>query len=216
MPTVPFFWRNLLQCLPTTTAAPDPLPSEQPGPDPPPPATSSSILFSTNYNSIFDISSSTSTSLLSSATATSTDSSESDDSHHPPDFATVFASHRFFFSSPGLSSSIISNHDNKIAAPNPPPLEGGVAVKKYSPDPYADFKKSMVEMIESRRIKDARGNWDYLHELLSCYLDMNPKNTHCYIIAAFADIVVRLLSTSPPPEVLHDHETSPRPLPAAL
>ncbi|CAL1411353.1 unnamed protein product [Linum trigynum] len=206
MPTVPFFWRNLLQCLPspTTTAAPDP----------PPPATSSPILFSTNHNSLFDISSSSSTSLLSSATATSTDSSESDNSPHPPDFATVFASHRFFFSSPGLSSSIIiSNHDNKIAAPNPPPLEGGVAVKKYSPDPYADFKKSMVEMIESRRIKDARGNWDYLHQLLSCYLDMNPKNTHGYIIAAFADIVVRLLSTSPPPDVLH--QTSPRPLPAA-
>ncbi|CAI0413365.1 unnamed protein product, partial [Linum tenue] len=109
----------------------------------------------------------------------------------PPDFAAVFASRRFFFSSPGLSNSISKSH-----RPNEEmnPTNGGVvAVKKYSPDPYSDFKKSMEEMIESRRIVDAHGNWDYLHELLSCYLAMNPKHTHGYIVSAFADIVVRLL-----------------------
>ncbi|KAB5545010.1 hypothetical protein DKX38_013122 [Salix brachista] len=106
------------------------------------------------------------------------------------DFATILASHRFFFSSPGRSNSIIES------LPEPQtPVSGGVAVKKYSPDPYTDFKHSMQEMIEARELRDVRANWDYLHELLSCYLELNPKHTHKFIISAFADIVVCLLSS---------------------
>jgi uncharacterized protein (TIGR01568 family) len=75
------------------------------------------------------------------------------------------------------------------------PVSGGVAIKKYSPDPYTDFKHSMQEMIEARELRDVRAKWDYLHELLSCYLKLNPKHTHKFIISAFADIVVCLLSS---------------------
>ncbi|CAI0466146.1 unnamed protein product [Linum tenue] len=189
MPTLPFFWRNLLlQCLPTT--APAPFPSEPAGPDPPHPPyadATSSIAFD-----------------IPSSAATSSEYPEhSDHSRPPPDFAAAFASRRFFFSSPGLSNSISKSHRpvEEVNPPSsrPPPVDGGVvAVRKYSPDPYSDFKKSMEEMIESRRIVDARGNWDYLHQLLSCYLAMNPKHTHGYIVSAFADTVVRLLPSPAP------------------
>lgn len=122
----------------------------------------------------------------------------SKDDHHssPPDFATVFASQRFFFSSPGRSNSIIDSTSSSSSSLSSDtttvPLEGGVAVNKYSPDPYRDFRASMVEMIEAKNLKDVINDWDLLHELLFCYLSLNPKHTHNYIIRAFADILVSL------------------------
>ncbi|GAB4841596.1 hypothetical protein Ancab_022310 [Ancistrocladus abbreviatus] len=119
-----------------------------------------------------------------------------------PDFATVYASQRFFFSSPGRSNSIIDSssssssflesqpeNDSQVAA-------GGFAVQTYSPDPYVDFRRSMQEMVEARELLDVKANWDYLHELLLCYLSLNPKSTHKFIIRAFADLLVSLISTA--------------------
>ncbi|KAB2065010.1 hypothetical protein ES319_A09G060700v1 [Gossypium barbadense] len=112
-----------------------------------------------------------------------------------PDLAAAFASQRFFFSSPGRSNSII---ESLKTTPPPPPalLDGTVAIKKYSRDPYKDFTFSMREMIKARNISDVKKDWEFLHELLICYLSLNPKNTHDIIIRVFADIVVRLLSSS--------------------
>ena len=53
----------------------------------------------------------------------------------------------------------------------------------------------MQEMVEARDLIDVKANWDYLHELLLCYLAMNPKSTHKYIIGAFADLIVSLMAT---------------------
>lgn len=75
-------------------------------------------------------------------------------------------------------------------------VEGGVAVQAYSPDPYSDFRKSMMEMIEAREITDVNGNWEFLKELLLCYLTLNPKHTHKFIVGAFADVVVSLVATT--------------------
>ncbi|CAN0856876.1 Transcription repressor OFP12 [Linum grandiflorum] len=205
-------WRNLLKCLPSTSPNSFLISQPDPAPAPPPSSStsaSSAVVFNTNYNSLYDVSSSlaSSTSTFSTATAvaTITSSSDSDSGDSlPPDFATVLASQRFFFSSPGRSNSISDSHDKVECRPIPPPLEGGVAVNKYSPDPHTDFKKSMEEMIEARRrrrriIKDdgarAEDEWDYLNQLLTCYLTLNPEHAHKYIISAFADIVVHLLSS---------------------
>ncbi|KAK6130206.1 hypothetical protein DH2020_036016 [Rehmannia glutinosa] len=169
--------------------------------------TSPSIL--KNFNSLYDANYSsdisTSKSLTFSSTTTTaaattddlflSSSSDSDDIESVPDFTSAFASHRFFFSSPGSSNSIIEPH------PEPPPpqesgavVSGGVAVQTYSPDPYSDFRKSMVEMIESRDLTDVRAdNWGFLNELLLCYLTLNPKHTHKFIVGAFADVVVSLV-----------------------
>ncbi|KAJ6689373.1 hypothetical protein OIU85_005742 [Salix viminalis] len=195
MPAI--FWKNILKCLPTLTPSSHPLTSElQECGDPLIPSSTTLVSSATpiiikNFNSLYDLSSAPTSKSLSTPSTTSFSSSYSDsDTESNLDFATILASRRFFFSSPGRSNSIIES------LPEPQtPVSGGVAVKKYSPDPYTDFKHSMQEMIEARELRDVRANWDYLHELLSCYLELNPKHTHKFIISAFADIVVCLLSS---------------------
>jgi uncharacterized protein (TIGR01568 family) len=164
-----------------------------------------------NFNSLYDLSSASTSKSLSTPSTNSSSSSYSDpDTDSTPDFATIIASQRFFSSSPGRSNSIIESMQELHT-----PVSGGVAIKKYSLDPYIDFKNSMQEMIEAREIRDVRANWDYLHELISCYLKLNPKNTHKFIISAFADIIVCLLSSPSPepdthwkPEGLQQHKVS--------
>ncbi|XP_051141888.1 transcription repressor OFP16-like [Andrographis paniculata] len=132
-------------------------------------------------------------SLYQSATAYS--DSDSDDT---PDFATAFASRRFFFSSPGRSNSIIdsASSTSRRSSSSENDAGGTVAVPTFSPDPFVDFRRSMQEMVEAREINDVLENWEYLHQLLLCYLSLNPKSCHKYIVGAFADLVVGLL---PPP-----------------
>ncbi|KAM7254273.1 hypothetical protein ACFE04_031955 [Oxalis oulophora] len=120
-----------------------------------------------------------------------------------PDFATIYASQRFFVTSPGRSNSIIestpsisnSSSLSDHCTTTPP---DSMAVSTYSPDPYVDFRQSMQEMVEARDMHmiDAKANLDYLHELLLCYLTLNPKSTHKFIIGAFVDLLVSL---RPPP-----------------
>lgn len=177
-----------------------------------------------NFNSIYDTSAnsagSTTTSTSKSVAFSTTEdnrfsSSEEDSDDYNidciPDFSTVFASQRFFFSSPGKSNSIIDSPPEimklplVISSPPPPPpvendiksvSEGVVAIQTYSPDPYADFRRSMQEMVEAHELRDLKADWDYLHELLLCYLSLNPKHTHKLIIGAFTDLIVSLTSSS--------------------
>ena len=165
---------------------------------------------------------------------------ESSSSSSEPDFASIYASQRFFFSSPGSSNSIIEStpsivtsteSSDNLVAPQPdsnglivdhsddrsllldscnnthPPRDqqppqllksrtvtDSTAVSTYSQDPYMDFRRSMQEMVDARDSVDVKANWEYLHELLSCYLSLNPKSTHKFIVGAFADLLVSLLS----------------------
>ncbi|XP_058748621.1 transcription repressor OFP16-like [Vicia villosa] len=143
----------------------------------------------------------------------------------PADFATAFASNRFFFSSPGRSNSIVestsscsSSSSSSLITTAPsdkkkPIFNGSVAVPTYSPDPYHDFRRSMQEMVEARPelMNDVKSNWDTLHELLLSYLALNPKSTHKFILGAFSDLIVTLMSFSssnsscsyppPPPQI---------------
>ncbi|CAL9225396.1 unnamed protein product [Arabidopsis halleri] len=82
-------------------------------------------------------------------------------------------------------------------------LSGGTAIMKHieSPDPYRDFGRSMREMVEARDLtRDVVADREYLHELLFCYLSLNPKHTHKFIVSAFADTLLWLLSPSSSPE----------------
>ncbi|KHG05101.1 hypothetical protein F383_30849 [Gossypium arboreum] len=164
-------------------------------------ATASSPLFK-NYNSLYDntFDYSTSKSLTHSSLSFDPDSYPESDSE--PDFATVFASQRFFFTFPGSSNSIIeSTVPSSIATTpessehgHPRTVENSVAVPTFSPNPYMDFRRSMQEMVEARHLIDVKANWEYLHELLLCYLTLNPKSTHKFIIGAFADLLVSLMA----------------------
>ncbi|KAM1169353.1 hypothetical protein ACFX19_031688 [Malus domestica] len=168
-----------------------------------------------NFNSLYDdkstlFDSTTTTSKSLSSSLLSTPDDYSDTDAPAPDFATAFASRRFFFSSPGLSNSIVDQssfaatssssktstsetEDRKLF------INHSVAVPTFSPDPYRDFLRSMQEMVEAReRTPDSedvkkKSNWEFLHELLLCYLALNPKSTHKFIIGAFADLLVSLM-----------------------
>ncbi|OIT21940.1 PREDICTED: transcription repressor OFP12-like [Nicotiana attenuata] len=139
-----------------------------------------------------------------------------------PDFSTVFASQRFFFSSPGNSNSITDSSFMSSSIPSTSSslqaevdsefeltspafkaehqgsetlLDGCTAIPTYSPNPYLDFRRSMQEIVESFNLSDTSANWDTLHELLMCYLALNPKSTHKYIVCAFADLLVSLMAS---------------------
>ncbi|KAL6500497.1 hypothetical protein OROHE_025863 [Orobanche hederae] len=162
-----------------------------------------------NFNSLYEDSAAADPDHLSSS------ESEIDTGGGTPEFSTAVASQRFFFSSPGRSNSIIdssssrastSSSSSSYAQPNQKENDtvsggGGIAVPTYSPDPFADFRRSMQEMVEARAAHDVRENWDYLHELLMCYLSLNPKSTHKFIVGAFSDLVVSLMiGKGRPPE----------------
>ncbi|CAA7049585.1 unnamed protein product [Microthlaspi erraticum] len=162
-------------------------------------------------------SSSTATTTSSSATS----SYEFDNHDISPDLSAAFASRRFFFSSPGRSNAITDSPESRSrelsdnydsATTNPKKkkyeatmnttrlLSGGTAVKQhvYSPDPLTDFRRSMQEMIDAAMVAgDLSGpddGYDFLNELLLSYLSLNPTDTHKFVIRAFSDILVTLLS----------------------
>ncbi|XP_042516972.1 transcription repressor OFP12 [Macadamia integrifolia] len=151
-----------------------------------------------NFNSLYDP---TSYSTYKSASLTSEDFSSLDSEDFEttiPDFASIFASQRFFFSSPGSSNSIVESQPEC-----PPPSEetkklmsGGIPISTFSPDPYTDFRRSMQEMVDAHKLLDVRADWDYLHELLLCYLSLNPNHTHKFIIGAFSDLLLSLMESS--------------------
>uniref|UniRef100_A0ACD5WUE7 Uncharacterized protein n=1 Tax=Avena sativa TaxID=4498 RepID=A0ACD5WUE7_AVESA len=119
--------------------------------------------------------------------------------------SSAIASRRFFLSSPGRSNSIV---DSKSAAhAGMMTTTAGVAVPTYSPDPHADFLRSMVEMSAALRL-DARRQGDRarLHELLLCYLALNDKRTHRYVVSAFTDLLLRLTAVTTDDLDLHDDE----------
>ncbi|KAK1352650.1 Transcription repressor [Heracleum sosnowskyi] len=123
-----------------------------------------------------------------------------------PDFATAYASQRFFFSSPGRSNSIVDSTSSLASTssssllPEHDTLSGGIAVPTLSPDPYLDFFRSMQDMVEAYGLTDLKTNYNNLHELFRCYLSLNPKSTHKYIVRAFTDLLISLMTTSPPLE----------------
>ncbi|KAJ0076403.1 hypothetical protein Patl1_34126 [Pistacia atlantica] len=71
-----------------------------------------------------------------------------------------------------------------------------IAVLRYSPSPYGDFRRSMKEMVEARLQYQSTVDWDFLEELLFCYLRLNENKSHKFIIRAFVDLVVILRQNS--------------------
>ncbi|XP_047336619.1 transcription repressor OFP12-like [Impatiens glandulifera] len=161
------------------------------------------------FNSLYDLTSSIPKPLRThiSSSTFSDDVNSIESPETIPDIATVYASQRFFFASPGRSNSIVDSSSSSLSLTSPsssnPPEEegeespeiGGVAVPTYSPDPYLDFRRSMEEMVEARNLFDVRSNWECLHELLLCYLALNPKSNHKFIVGAFSDLLVSLMDS---------------------
>ncbi|XP_048440101.1 transcription repressor OFP14 [Pyrus x bretschneideri] len=71
-----------------------------------------------------------------------------------------------------------------------------IAVLTYSPSPYDDFQRSMHEVVEARLRHHAKVDWNFMEELLFCYLNLNEKKSYRFILSAFADLVVDLRQNS--------------------
>ncbi|XP_050281416.1 transcription repressor OFP13 [Quercus robur] len=95
-------------------------------------------------------------------------------------------SERLFFEPEDTSSILVKPKDDGI------PFKESVVLAMDSDDPYIDFRRSMEEMVETHGLKD----WECLEELLGCYLKMNGKKNHGFIVGAFVDLLVSLSSTS--------------------
>lgn len=98
-------------------------------------------------------------------------------------------SDRFFFE-PEQSSSLLpplQGSEEKGCSSMEERENGEVEILSMdSNDPYEDFRRSMEEMVESHGLKD----WQGFEELLGCYLKINGKNNHGYIVGAFIDLLV--------------------------
>ncbi|KAF2323333.1 hypothetical protein GH714_034747 [Hevea brasiliensis] len=71
-----------------------------------------------------------------------------------------------------------------------------ITVIKYSRSPNEDFQLSMQEMVEARLQRKGKVDWDFMQELLFCYLDLNEKKSHKFILSASVDLVVGLRQSS--------------------
>ncbi|KAG6508692.1 transcription repressor OFP14-like [Zingiber officinale] len=116
--------------------------------------------------------------------------------------ATGFHSSERFFVSPGSSSSLHDENGRRSTSTSPPSGSsqrkaeevpgGGVAVTTFSKDPYEDFRRSMQEMVEARHgvCTGQPLDWDFMEELLFCYLELNDRSVHKYILRAFTELAV--------------------------
>lgn len=75
-------------------------------------------------------------------------------------------------------------------------IEDCIALLTVSPSPYQDFRRSMQEILEARINNNQRVDWDFLEELLFCYLRLNEKKQYRYILSAFVDLIVVLRQNS--------------------
>ncbi|KAI3471771.1 hypothetical protein Pfo_028424 [Paulownia fortunei] len=96
-------------------------------------------------------------------------------------------SDRLFFE-PGETSSILE----EAKAYGFPYKESVAIMAMDSRDPFLDFRVSMEEMVEAHGLKD----WECLEELLTCYLRVNGKSNHGYIVGAFVDLLLHLALAS--------------------
>ncbi|RRT68379.1 hypothetical protein B296_00008707 [Ensete ventricosum] len=104
-----------------------------------------------------------------------------DEDERPPPAA--FCSSERFFVSSGASS-----RTNEAGAEA---RGGGVAVVTFSKDPYDDFRRSMQGMVDARHVEPNQPlDWDFMKELLFCYLELNDRSVHKHILRAFTDLTV--------------------------
>ncbi|URE49229.1 hypothetical protein MUK42_33173 [Musa troglodytarum] len=69
------------------------------------------------------------------------------------------------------------------------PRCGGVAVVKYSKEPYHDFLQSMMEMVEANRVEPGKKtDRDFMGRLLDRFLELNDPSVHDDIRRAFHDL----------------------------
>ncbi|KAJ0985593.1 hypothetical protein J5N97_003949 [Dioscorea zingiberensis] len=100
-----------------------------------------------------------------------------------------------FFVFPGASNSLLEearlSATSSLSDQGPVVPGGGVAVMTFSKDPYDDFRRSMQDMVDARHVDPEQPlDWDFMEELLFCFLELNDRTVHKYILRAFTDLTV--------------------------
>ncbi|KAL7099865.1 hypothetical protein ACP275_09G112800 [Erythranthe tilingii] len=90
------------------------------------------------------------------------------------------------------SAATTSEEEDEAAADPAAAPEDFIALLTYSPSPYEDFRRSMQEMVDARQEHNGKVDWEFLEELLFCYLDLNNKKSYRFILRAFVDLIVVL------------------------
>lgn len=93
----------------------------------------------------------------------------------------------------GSTSAITTTNTTNETVLNP---DDFITLVTYSPSPYDDFRQSMQEMMEARLNDQGKINWEFMEELLFCYLNLNDKKSYKYILSAFVDQVIVLRENS--------------------
>ncbi|XP_028771734.1 transcription repressor OFP14-like [Neltuma alba] len=71
-----------------------------------------------------------------------------------------------------------------------------IVLLAWSENQYEDFRRSMKEMVDSRLRNHERVDWGFMEELLLCYLNLNEKKSHKFILSAYVDLVHVLRESS--------------------
>ncbi|XP_020594562.1 transcription repressor OFP12-like [Phalaenopsis equestris] len=109
---------------------------------------------------------------------------------HPDPISSAISSRRLIPAFPGRSNSIVESAAVSIG------IRGSaVAIPTYSPEPYLDFRRSMEEMVAALGV-GTHIDLAVLYELLLCYLSVNRKQAHKYILTAFTDLLLALLTAA--------------------
>uniref|UniRef100_M4CWA3 Transcription repressor n=1 Tax=Brassica campestris TaxID=3711 RepID=M4CWA3_BRACM len=90
------------------------------------------------------------------------------------------------YTTPEEERRSLRSHSSSLVLP-----ENCIAVLRCTEEPQEDFRRSMVEMMESK-LGGGEVDWDLMEELLFCYLDLNHKKSHKFILSAFVDLIISL------------------------
>lgn len=95
----------------------------------------------------------------------------------------AMANRRFFFTPCSTKSIMAAEEESSEKAGF---CKESVTLAMASEDPYMDFRSSMKEMVVAHELTDL----SCLQELLHCYLRLNDKSTHRFIVLAFVDLLM--------------------------
>ncbi|KAK7261834.1 hypothetical protein RIF29_28155 [Crotalaria pallida] len=93
----------------------------------------------------------------------------------------------------GSTATAITTNDSSSKEGKAKLPDNCIALLTYTPSPYEEFRRSMQEMVEARaRNNEGDIDWEFMEELLFCYLNLNEKKSHKFILSAFVDLATTM------------------------